>query len=273
MANCLDYDSNSIKLDVLSDGSVNVEYKIAPDQTLAQINVTLPCETYTDLIAVDENGIILDWNPNNEEIEVDSLGSEEVSFFFSSTALTNKTGSKWIVSIDSDTTVNYVLPLDAVLTEISSPPLSLTMIDNQFSITLPQGISSIAYTLGASGTKVNSIILLYKAEDKIKEANELNIDTTEFQETLDLATQSFDEGLYLNSERYSQQIIDQCGTLIETAMLQQENSVTFQSVSPYIVIILGLLTVGGIIFAYRSKLNLSEAEEPTVRAREVKPWF
>ena len=128
-----DYNSNSLTIEIFPDGSVNVDYKIKPDPSLARVNVSLPGKYYTDLLIVDEDGIILDWDPVDCGVEVDSIGTEELSISYYSVSLTNKTGSTWSVCIDSEASTNYLLPSNAVLVGLSSTPSSISIIDTYFS--------------------------------------------------------------------------------------------------------------------------------------------
>lgn len=223
-----DYASKTLTLEVLSDGTTNVEYQIKPDPFLAKVNVSLPGKAYTDLLAVDENGVILDWEPIANGIEVDSIGSEEITIFYSSTALTNKTGSVWTVSVYSEISINYILPTDSVLVSLSSSPLLLSVLDNRVTITMAQGVSKISYTIGETGTKEHSILLLFQAEEKIAEANQLGIDTTEFGEMLYSAEQAYESGSYINSEELSQQVVKQCSEIIEYATKANEQIISAQ---------------------------------------------
>ena len=53
-----DYSPLTMVLNVYSDGSVNVEYVVEPEPTLARVNVTLPGEPYLDVLVVDSGTCI-----------------------------------------------------------------------------------------------------------------------------------------------------------------------------------------------------------------------
>ncbi len=105
-----DYSPNTLTIDIFPDGSVNIDYKIKPDPTLTRVNVTLIGSNFADLLAVDQDGLILDWDQISDGIEVDSIGAEELAISYSSSSLTNKTGSTWTISTDSPTSTLYLLP-------------------------------------------------------------------------------------------------------------------------------------------------------------------
>ena len=78
-----DYTAIILTVEVFQDGSTSVEYTVEPDPTLATVNVTLFGEDYVDLLAIDQDGIILDWSIFPGGLEVDSLGSDEITVSYS----------------------------------------------------------------------------------------------------------------------------------------------------------------------------------------------
>ena len=139
-----DYTSDSLSVEIYTDGTVDVTYAVEPDTTLAQVNVSLIGENYQDLLAVDQSGIILDWTLSQGGIEVDSLGSTSITITYSTDTLTDKTGSQWSISLEADTSLIYTLPKGAVLVGLDPTPIGITIIDNQAVITMPVGTSATA---------------------------------------------------------------------------------------------------------------------------------
>ena len=82
------YSPSTLALYVFSDGSVNVEYVIEPDPTLARVNVSLLGDSYEDLLVVGPDGVILDWDPVLGGVEVDALGADEITISYSTNSLT-----------------------------------------------------------------------------------------------------------------------------------------------------------------------------------------
>ena len=215
IAGAQDYTPNTLSINIFSDGSVNIDYRIEPDPTLARVNVSLIGSNIVDLLAVDQDGIILDWDLNADGIEVDSIGAEELSISYSSSSLTSKTGSTWTVSTDSPVSTIYLLPIDAVLVGLSSAPISISIADDRAAITMPEGSNSISYILGTTGTKEHAIVLLSQAESKIEEADQLEIPISSIASLFTEATQAYELGSYAQVEQYSREIIEQVSNIIE----------------------------------------------------------
>jgi len=199
----LDYTPATLTLEVFADGTVDVEYTFEPDPTLATVNVTLMGEDYMNLLAADQDGLLLDWAIHPGFVEVDSLGSDEIKVSYSTQSLTNKTGSTWSVAVDAP--VNHVLaiPAGAVLVELAPPPIDIIVMDNRAIITMPAGPSRVSYILGSTGTREHALVLLSVAEDAVDEAKLGGVVVDDAEAALAQARGAYDSGLYTQSEQYS----------------------------------------------------------------------
>jgi len=200
-----DYTLDTLSLNIYSDGNVDVEYVIEPDIILAQVNVTLIGENYQDLLAVDPDGIILDWAFTEDGIEVDSLGSTSITITYTTDSLTSKTGSQWSISLESEIPVLYTLPAGAVLVGLTPAPTGISIIENQAIITMPAGLSSISYLIGTTGTKEHALVLLNTARADVEDALSGWIVIDEAEGLLVQATQAYQNEQYAQSEEYSSQ--------------------------------------------------------------------
>ena len=201
----LDYTPATLTLDVFSDGSVDVEYRVEADPTLVKVNVTLPGSDYVDMLVTDPTGLILDWASAPNGIEVDTLGSDEVTISYSTQSLTNKTGSMWSVTVD--TTVNPIitLPVGAVLVGLTPAPNDISIVDNRAAVTMPAGLSRVSYLLGTTGTREHALVLLSGAEKAVTAAEAEGVVVDDAEAALAQARDAYDAGLYSTSEQYSTQ--------------------------------------------------------------------
>jgi len=203
-----DYTPSTLILEVFSDGSVNVEYVVEPEPTLPRVNVTLPGEPYQDLLVVDPDGLILDWDPIDGGVEVDSFAASEITIAYSTQSLTNKTGSIWAISVSSQVNTIITLPRDAVLVGISPTPSGITIVDGKASVTMLPGTSSVSYIIGTTGTREHALVLLNNAEETVNEVKGKGIVVDVAEETLGRARDAYTDGLYSQSEQLSQQVVE-----------------------------------------------------------------
>ncbi|MCW4048461.1 MAG: MarR family transcriptional regulator [Candidatus Bathyarchaeota archaeon] len=203
-----DYTPSTLILDVFSDGSVNVEFVIEPDPILAKVNVTLIGKTIEDVLVVDSDGIILDWDLYTEVIEVDGLGLSEITLSYSTPSLTNKTGSLWSVSATSPVNAIISLPKDSVLVGLSPAPIGISVTDNRATITMPTGTFRVSYVLGTTGTREHALVLLNDAERTVEEADQAGVVVTEAEEVLAQARTAYMAGQYTQSETLSRQVTE-----------------------------------------------------------------
>jgi len=194
-------------LDVYSDGSVNVEYVVEPEPTLARVNVTLPGEPYLDVLVVDPDGVIMDWDPVDGGVEVDSFGVGEITISYTSQSLTDKTGSTWAVSVSSQVNAVITLPRDAVLVGISPTPSGITIVDGKATLTMPPGGSSVSYIMGTTGTREHALVLLNNAEETVNDARLKGVVVDAAEDILDGARATYADGLYSRSEQLSLQAV------------------------------------------------------------------
>jgi hypothetical protein len=203
-----DYSPETLILDVFSDGSVNVEYVVEPETTLARVNVTLPGEPYMDLLIVDPDGIILDWDPVDGGVEIDSIGANEITISYSTQSLTNKTGSIWAVSVSSQINAIITLPRDAVLVGLSPTPSGITIVDGKATVTMPPGASSVSYMIGTTGTREHALVLLNNAKETVNEVTLKGVMVGAAEEILGRARDAYTDGLYSQSEQLSLQAVE-----------------------------------------------------------------
>lgn len=214
-----DYSGISTSARLYSDGSASIDIVIEPDPTLARLNVSLMGDIYEDVLVVDSDGIILDWMEMNEGIEVDGLGVDQIIISYTTSTLTNKTGSKWTAQFHSDVNAIITLPEDAVLVGLNPTPLGITFIEDNAVLTMAAGTSSISYLLGTTGTQEHALVLLTQADDKITEITQTGVLVPEAEEKLAEAQTAYNDGQYSLSEQLSRKAKD-LAEVVETLAAQ-----------------------------------------------------
>ena len=194
-----------LTVEVFKDGSAYLEYTFSPDPALAKVNVTLFGEGYADLLAVNQGGVVLDWSRAVGGVEVDSLGSEEITVSYTTVSLTNKTGATWSAAVDAPVRHVIILPAGSTLTGLTPQLVDITIIDNRAVITMPPGPSRVSYVLEKTGTLEQALLLLNEAKKAVNAAKLEGILVVEAEAALAQARDAYEAGQYSDSERFSVQ--------------------------------------------------------------------
>jgi hypothetical protein len=174
-----EYSPSSLTVRVYADGDTDLEYSVEPDPTKARVEVPLFGRNLQDILVLDRDGISLDWTLTETGIRVDSLGSIEIQIMYTTSSLTNKSGTLWSVSLSSPVNTIYTLPLNAALVGLEPSPLEISLIDNRVTVTMPNATSRISYIIGSTGTRERALVLLNAAEEALNEAKEKGLILTE----------------------------------------------------------------------------------------------
>ena len=220
-----DYSPNSLTITVYLNGNVDLNYIIEPDPTYPTVNVTLLGENYTDILVNNQDGLLLDWEPTYQGIQIDSLGSQTLYITYSTTTLTNKTRQTWTVSANTPTTTIYILPREAVLTGLTPSPIWISIINNRATVTIPPGESRISYLLETSGTKETALLPLNYAEQALDETREEGVIITMAEELLMDAWEAYAANQYSEAESLARSAVEKADET-ETQARRAEEHVT-----------------------------------------------
>jgi len=212
-----DYEGVSTSVKIYSDGSASIDLVLEPDPTLARLNVSLMGDLYEDILVSDPDGIILSWEENAEGIEVDGLGVDQITISYTTPSITNKTGSKWTVMVDSGVNAILTLPENAVLVGLSTAPQAITTLGDNTVITMPAGTSRVSYLLGTTGTREHALILLTQAGDRVSEVKLEGVIVTQAEGVLEEAQVAYDDGQYSQSEQLSREVLEHAAATLELA--------------------------------------------------------
>ena len=212
-----DYEETSTSVKIYTDGSASIDIVLEPDPTLARLNVSLMGDIFENILASDSDGVILSWKENTEGIEVDGLGVDQITISYTTPSITNKTGSKWTVMVESTVNTIITLPEDAVLVGLNPAPLTITTLEVNTVITMPAGTSSLSYLLGTTGTKEHALILLTQAEERVSEIGLEGIIVIQAEGVLEEAQSAYDDSQYSRSEQLSREVLEHVASTVELA--------------------------------------------------------
>lgn len=105
----------SLSLIIYNDGIVHISYTLSVNQSYPSINVTLFGSQYENIIVLDENNTLLDYQIEDTDIIIDSLGAETIELDYNALDLTNKTFGVWTISLQAPINFTITFPVNTTI--------------------------------------------------------------------------------------------------------------------------------------------------------------
>jgi uncharacterized membrane protein len=195
------YTPQELSVEVYSDGVADLLYKVDVDPTLLSVNVSLFGEAYENILASDQDGVLLDYAIFDGYVKIDVLGALSVDIEYTVSDLTNKSGSLWTLSLEAPVNTNIQLPNRATIISLDPTPIGISIIEESVSLTMPAGPIEVSYVLGVVGTKEHALALINEAETYIEERTAEGLNMSEADALLLQARNAYDEGQYVQAEQ------------------------------------------------------------------------
>ncbi len=153
---------NSLTIEVSSDGLARVTEEIAPSRTVSRITVNTIASNISDILAVDENNIVLSFSHAGSSIAIDTLGAANVTLSYSASIVSKAASDIWEVSYNSggiESTV--VLPSMSDIVYVNDIPIDI--VDNV--VTMPPGATVLRYAIKSVDT--NDLVVAWEGRDYV----------------------------------------------------------------------------------------------------------
>ena len=198
----------SVTLSIMEDGYTEIEYIIPLDTSHVTANLTLLGGSYESVVIYDEKGVELPWEPIQNGIRVTYNGSNLITIFYRTNSLTSKDGSTWTLKSDAPAPVIVYVPFALVLTELNPSPLSIVVIEGRPTLVMPEGVFSISYTTGPTGSAIYARLFLNEAETTIQNLIDKGIVVRDAEAKLGLARNAFENSFYMQCEQLSREAVE-----------------------------------------------------------------
>ncbi|VVC06224.1 Uncharacterised protein [uncultured archaeon] len=189
-----------LEFSIYADGTTHIFYQTDVDPQSPDFALDLYGNTTDNLVAQDENGMLLSSKVNTNDAVIETLGASTIKVDYDTPDLVSKIGKTWTFHVNSTVDFSVLLPKNTVIVGISSPPLNLQIVDNQSLISLPNGTADISYVFGVLGTGQTATLAIQKAHDFIGTVNSEGIPTPLASAKLNDANTAFNQGKYSDAE-------------------------------------------------------------------------
>lgn len=136
-------------LTVYRDGVVHVDIVLLVDEYEPLIAVPLlyPPERVSNIIVLDENGSLLDYDLSGGNITIYSLGSTKITLEYSTDGLTYKVFGLWTINFTAPFELTIILPENATIMYLSGVPSAIRIVDGRLEMDLSPGDWEISYEI------------------------------------------------------------------------------------------------------------------------------
>jgi uncharacterized membrane protein len=137
----------SSALTVYRDGLVHVTQTLSADELTPEITLPLISSSIENIIVLDENQIVVDYERKEDNLTVYTLGAKSVSIEYDTTALTRKEAEVWTIVADNPFTLSVFLPQNSTVIYLNKMPTAIETSDTGIKLSLYPGQWEISYIL------------------------------------------------------------------------------------------------------------------------------
>jgi len=142
-----EYYVDSMELTVYRDGLVQVAQAMTVNETYPAITVSLLASAVENVIVVDENNLILDYEIKGSNMTVYALGARKVVIEYDTVSLTRKEAGVWTLAFSTPYNLTVLLPGESTIIYLNQVPTAISTIDNTTVLQLFPGQWEISYVL------------------------------------------------------------------------------------------------------------------------------
>lgn len=138
---------SQLQLTIYRDGIVHAKISIEIDENLPYVRIPLIGMNLSNVIAYNEKRELLNYEIENNEIEIFSLGSKVVNLEYDTGDLTFKLRTLWTLKLGSPFETSIIFPENTTIMGINIIPKQISIENNRVIIILNPGYYEIDYII------------------------------------------------------------------------------------------------------------------------------
>jgi len=140
-----EFDVESMTLKVYRDGLTHIAQALIIDELLPEVTLPLLSSAVENLIILDENQLAVDYQQNDANLTVFTLGASRVSVEYDTIALTNKKAEVWTLILNNPYNLTVLLPKNSTIVYLNQVPATIDTPGDELSLTLYPGQWELSY--------------------------------------------------------------------------------------------------------------------------------
>lgn len=147
-----EFSVESTSLQIYRDGLVSIKQTLNVEELYPQIIIPVLGSSIENMIVLDQNQKAVDYEINNLNLTIYSLGASQISIEYETFALTNKEAEIWSIIIENQYDAKVSLPKNSTVVYLSEMPNAIDTQENIITFTLYPNQWEINYLLSPSST-------------------------------------------------------------------------------------------------------------------------
>jgi len=141
------FEVESLDITVYRDGLVHVAQTLIVNELAPEVTLRLLSVSAENLIVLDENQLVVDYEINGGNLTVFTLGAERVLVEYDTVTLTKKEAEVWTLVADNPYTSMVFLPQNATVIYLNNMPTAIDTGSSGIKLSLYPGQWEISYVL------------------------------------------------------------------------------------------------------------------------------
>jgi len=150
------FEVESMTIKVYRDGLTHITQTLIVDELLPEIDLPLLSVTVENLIVLDENQLAVDYQQNDGNLTVFSLGASRVSVEYDTIALTNREADVWTLILNNPYNLTVFLPKNSTIVYLNQVPTTIDTTGDELSLFLYPGQWELSYIVPLQQEDPNS---------------------------------------------------------------------------------------------------------------------
>jgi uncharacterized membrane protein len=141
------FEVESMSLTVYRDGLVHVTQTLTVSELAPEITLPLLASAIENVIVLDENDVAVDYEINNGNLTVFTLGAERVLIEYDTVSLTKKEAEVWTLIIDNPYNLTVFLPQNSTVIYLNQMPTAIDTSNTGIKLSLYPSNWEISYVV------------------------------------------------------------------------------------------------------------------------------
>jgi len=170
-----EFQVESVTIKMYRDGVAHITLVMRLNETVPQVTVPLLSARVVNVLVVDENETLLDYEIDGQQITIFTLGAIKVTLYYDTDSIASMEAGVWTLSFTSRFNVTVILPEDAEVIYLSDAPSSIDLQARRIILSLSPGEWEISYVLPIVPLREFRVSDLQVSPSEVKPGEEVSI--------------------------------------------------------------------------------------------------